>query len=165
MSERERSSYLLVVDTNVWLDLFIPGRPHAEETREFFVRAAKKEANILYTMQTVNDVYAQVGFENKRWVRQSGVELSEPFARAIKETSWDCVLQMREVGTLVGADVSDLWLACKYRSIHDDLEDNLVLAACQRTKADYLITNDAKLIRHATVAALTPADMSKLLQL
>ncbi len=40
---------------------------------------------------------------------------------------------------------------------------NLIVAACMRMKADYLVTNDEKLLRHAPVAAVTPAKMVQLL--
>jgi len=58
----------------------------------------------------------------------------------------------------VGADEADVWLAAKYRALNEDLEDNLVLAAANRAKADYLITNDTQLIAKSPVPALTPRD-------
>jgi predicted nucleic acid-binding protein len=152
-----------VVDTNVWLDLYLPNRLGRTEAKRFLSAAAKKEARILFTLQTANDVFAQVGVNNKRWVREGLGELNEAYSKAIRELSWDCVSNMREIGTVVGADLSDLWLAEKYRALHNDLEDNLVLAACVRAKADYLVTRDVGLIKHSPVAALTPADATKLL--
>ena len=56
---------------------------------------------------------------------------------------------MRKQATAVGADESDLWTACNLRSVHNDLEDNLVVAAAQRADATYLVTNDEALIKHA----------------
>ena len=71
---------------------------------------------------------------------------------------------LRDGATAVGADESDAWLACKYRKINWDLEDNMVLAAAKRAGADYLVTNDRVLISKANVAALRPADMTALLE-
>ena len=71
---------------------------------------------------------------------------------------------MRKQATAVGADESDLWTACNLRSVHNDLEDNLVVAAAQRADATYLFTNDEALIKHAPVAALAPADALALLK-
>ena len=44
------------------------------------------------------------------------------------------------------------------------VEDNLIVAAAQRSNATYLITSDELLIKHAPVAALTPGDALTLLQ-
>ncbi len=50
------------------------------------------------------------------------------------------------------------------RDQHAEIEDNLIVAACMRIKADYLVTNDEKLLRHAPVAAVTPRQMVRLLE-
>ena len=84
---------------------------------------------------------------------------------AIRQLAWGCMRNMNEVATPIGADVSDIWLADKYLKIHPDFEDNLVLAACRRVKADFLVTNDAQLIAHADVVAKTPEQMLQLLLL
>ena len=154
---------LIVVDTNVWLDLYLPHRAGREDARHFVERAIACGASLLFTIQTANDVFARVSINAKRWVREGKGEIDENYARAIKGLAWDCVASMRELGTAVGADDSDLWLAQKYRKLHDDFEDDLILAACTRVSADYLVTNDAKLLRHAPVAALTPSDVCVLL--
>lgn len=60
-------------------------------------------------------------------------------------------------------DEADLWLACRYRTLTWDLEDNVVLAAAQRAEADYLVTSDRALIQRATVAVLAPGDMTAVL--
>lgn len=163
MTAASDASPLIVVDTDVWLDLYLPNRAGRDDARRFVERAIACGASLLYTVQTANDVFARVSINAKRWVREGKGEIDENYARAIKGLAWDCVASMRELGTAVGADDSDLWLAQKYRELHDDFEDDLILAACTRVSADYLVTNDAKLLRHAPVAALTPADVCVLL--
>lgn len=71
---------------------------------------------------------------------------------------------MCEITTAVGVDESDLWLACKYRNLTWDLEDSFVLAAPRRAEVDYLVTSDQALIQKASVAVLTPVDMTALLR-
>ena len=44
------------------------------------------------------------------------------------------------------------------RSVHGDYEDNLVVACAERCKARLLVTNDEKLIKHASVPAMTAND-------
>ena len=43
-------------------------------------------------------------------------------------------------------------------------EDDLLLAAAARVDADYVVTSDRALLRHAPVACLDPADMRALLR-
>ena len=70
---------------------------------------------------------------------------------------------MQEHGTPAGSSTPDLWMATKLRDEHPEIEDNLIVAACMRVEADYLVTNDAKLIRHSPVATVDPSMMARLL--
>lgn len=97
-------------------------------------------------------------------IARSVAPVAEGDVQAIRRIAWACVDNMRELATAVGMDESDLWLACKYRTLTWDLEDNVVLAAAQRAEVDYLVTNDWALIQRATVPALTPEDMTKVLE-
>lgn len=153
----------ILVDTNIWLDIFLPQRPQVDEAKTFFRTAEGPDCELMFTLQTACDVYAKTGIDHKKWVRQSH-ELTQSWALAVKQFAWDNVEAMQRIATVVGADGSDLWLACKLREIHDDLEDDLILAACERAKVDYLVTRDKKLITDAPVAALTPQKMTLLLK-
>ena len=95
---------------------------------------------------------------------RSEKDLSENEVLAIRETAWACVEHLRTLATAIAADESDAWLACKYRALTNDLEDNMVLAAAERAQVDFLVTNDKDLIRKSTVNAYTPEDALKALQ-
>ena len=161
--ERPAQSPILLLDTNVWLDLCLPTRPNVEASRELVAYAEAHCISMAYAAQASLDVYQRVMVDNKRWVRASG-ELTQEWAVAIKRMAWDCVNRMQELATAVPVDSSDIWLACKYRDYHDDYEDDLVLAACRRVKADYLVTNDRSLLTHSTICAKTPRQMLDLLK-
>ena len=49
-------------------------------------------------------------------------------------------------------------MASRQRNLHSDYEDDLIIAAAMRAKADLLVTNDAKLCSHAPVAAMSVED-------
>ena len=83
-------------------------------------------------------------------------ETDAVFARAF---AWRCLENIRSFATAVGIDEADLWLASKYRSVGPDFEDNVLLAAAQRSSADYLVTWDAALLRTPTVCTATPTEM------
>ena len=105
--------------------------------------------DILFSATTAKDVYYLVGKLLRAKACEGGQSLCKGDALAIRSLAWSCVANMGEIGTMVGMDASDMWLAEKYREIHDDFEDDLVLAAMERCGADFLVTNDERLLRDA----------------
>ena len=71
---------------------------------------------------------------------------------------------MQQWATPIGSSTAELWLASKLRDEHSGFEDNLIVAACRRIDADYLVTHDERLMRHAPVATATPGCLAKLLE-
>ena len=148
----------VLLDTNVWLDAFDGARPRSREASELIATCMRKGIDLLYAVGTAKDVYYLVGASLKRQVRMAGETLSEGRTRAISVYAAACVESMEEVATAVGADSSDIWLARKWQRVHGDFEGCLVLAAARRAQADYLVTSDETLLRHAPVPALSPED-------
>ncbi|WP_139651854.1 hypothetical protein [Raoultibacter phocaeensis] len=105
-----------------------------------------------------------LGEREKRKLRAEGIEVTSVIANAINEYSWGCLSAMEEIATVVPIDQSDFWLASKYKPIHADFEDDLVLAAVERSKADFLVTADEVLLRRSPVAALSPSDLLALIK-
>lgn len=157
----------LLLDTNVWLDLFIPSNPGHRAAWDFlratasYDDSAGRDVVLLYPARIMGDVFYKVHLEAKRWLRTSQFGTEEERARACRDHAWDCVQDMHELATAVGTDESDVWLALKYRSVHEDLEDDFVLAAADRAQADYLVTSDTRLARKARVATGTPRELNE----
>lgn len=154
----------IMVDTNVWVDLYVPGRPLRDASLAFFKAVQRDDVELVFTLDIARAVYRVVSHEAKRWVRQDKGSLSDAYAKAIAAHGWDFVESMQEQATAIGSATADLWLASKLRDEHAEIEDNLIVAACMRIEADYLVTNDEKLLRHAPVAAVTPQQMVRLLE-
>lgn len=153
----------LLLDTCVWLDNYLGFRQGSAAARELVVTALERDIVLLHAVTAIKDVHYIVAQTLKRERRAAGGEVTEEAALADDQVAWACVSNMREIATAVGMDAGDVWLAEKYKSIHRDVEDNLVIAAAQRAKADVLVTSDLDLICHAPVAAMTPQDVLKLL--
>lgn len=155
----------LLVDTCVWVDSYCPSHAGAESARRFLAEAARRGSTLLYAVHAAKDVLFVLDAVYKRAARRGGEALDEAAALAAHEAALGCTRNMCELATAVGADASDIWLADRYLGIHRDFEDNLVLAACKRAKADYLVTRDKGLIAHADVVAKTPEEMLALMEL
>lgn len=154
----------ILLDSNVWVDLFAGDRPRRKVAMELVDWAVEHDAALLYAASSAKDVYCILGEREKRRMRAEGVEVTASIASAINEYSWGCLSAMDEIATVVPVDQSDFWLASKYRSIHADFEDDLVLAAAERSGADYLVTGDEVLLRRSPVAALAPCDLLALVK-
>lgn len=152
-----RETPIVLVDTNVLLDNYLSDRPQARLSQAFLDYARARGVQLVYPIHALSDFFGLVQSHLKRNVRQEG-GVSEQDALAIREIAWACVESLRESATAVGADESDAWRACKYRSLTNDLEDNLVLAAAERAQVDFIVTKDKALIRKSTVNAYTPED-------
>ena len=153
-----RQSHIVLVDTNVWLDQYLPNRPHAAESQAFVDCALQLGIELAFPAPIIKDVFYVVGSEYKRIVRAQQGTLSEVDAQAIQRIAWGVVDNMQEVATPVGIDLSDVWLASKWRTVDGDLEDNLVRAASKRTRADLVVTWDKGMLAKAVVPTVTPTD-------
>lgn len=154
---------ILLLDTCIWLDIYLFDRPNRRTAQDLVSYALDHDVPLAFSSHTALDVYARVGISAKRFFRDNG-GLTETQAKAAKAYAWDCVADMHEKATAVPIDSSDFYLAGKYRAIHDDYEDNLILATCSRARANYLVTNDRVLRRHADVTAKSADEMLVLLK-
>ena len=154
----------LVVDTNVWLGNFIRTRDNSVSARAFFDQALDAEASLFYPASIAKDVFYVAEKTAKELTRKQTGGLTASDAAVARALAWSFLEAMREMGTAVGCDEADIWLACKLRGLHSDFEDNLVLAAAERAHADFIVTDDEQLLRKATVPAKTSSDMAELLK-
>lgn len=154
-------SMTLLLDTNVWVDNYCADHASCKVVRDMLDEAYRQGAILVYPASIVKDVFYVLGHEFRRAALANAQTdgLSESEALAVRQAVWGCVNNMCELATAVSIDDADVWKARKYRGIAGDLEDNMVLAAAERVRADYIVTSDQGLIQHSTVAALTPADM------
>lgn len=154
----------LLVDTCIWIDSYFEREPNGKQARAFFDQAILREIPLLYSCNTAANLFNIVKQRLKKEQRMTGGEITPEFAAACTEVAWQCLEGMEECANAVAADSSDLWLARHFRSIHNDFEDNLVIAAAQRASANYIVTTDRMLIAHSPVAAKTPDEMIQLFE-
>lgn len=174
----------LLIDTNVWLDMEFGER--GGWPTEFLVACRMADARMGIAAHSLNDIFyliqRRIKLDRQRMggddpqlgdcqrQRVDGQQLGdgqrrgrrrddpESIASAARIAAWAVVEHILEVAEVVGSDYMDALLATKHRSIHDDYEDDLVIAAAMRMNADLLVTSNQALIKHAPIAALTPQD-------
>lgn len=151
--------HVLLLDTNVWLDSYLPFRPGHDDAVRLLTYAQQSEARLLYAMGSLQNLAYILQASAKEQFRRMGRKVDEQTAAVARDFSLDCLSNLRTIATAVGADESDLWLAERYLRVHQDVEDCLVMAAATRAKADWLVTSDQALLRHAPISALCPKDL------
>lgn len=100
----------------------------------------------------------------KRLVRENGGTVDEQTACGIRDFAWRCVEHMTDLALSIPLDDRTAWLARHYRASVPDYEDGSVLAACELSKARYLVTHDKGLAKRSAVAAKTAAEMADLIE-
>lgn len=154
----------LLLDTNIWVDNYLGVRGARTQSRELIDYCLGAGVDLCVSIPSMKDIYYRIGAFLKADLRDSGEEVTESAARAIEQIAWQSVLNMTECATIVPMDFPDIVEARRFHEVHADLEDDLVLAACKRARADYLVTTDRKLLRKGAVATLDPTDMLALLK-
>lgn len=155
----------VILDTNVILDCYFADRPCAKASVEAINAALSHDITLCYAASQAKDVFFLAQLILKSAECKERGEVSHTAAQAINTTCWAILDNLSEFASVVGTDEPDVWLARKHRSIHEDFEDNLVIASALRVNADYIITNDEQLIKHSPVAALVPDDFRTLLSM
>lgn len=148
----------LLLDTNVWLDYFLDRSALHDEAGDLIVEATANGIELLTALPSVKDCYLLVQVELKRMERAANGAVSEGAAKAINEIAWSCVSNMRKLSYIVPSAEDDMIEALIMRDVHPDFEDNLVVAAALRGRADYLVTSDARLLAHQPVPCVSVAD-------
>ena len=146
----------LLIDTNVWLDMEY-GKRGGWPT-EFLIAARVADARLGIASHSLKDVYYLLQRRIKLDDQRSGGVDPERSATAARIAAWAVVEHILNTAEVVGSDYMDAYLATKQRRIHDDYEDDLIIAAAMRMKADLLVTSDQILLKHAPIAALSPQD-------
>lgn len=155
----------ILLDSHVWIDFFVPGRSGSATATRLVRSAIEANAELLYSSRVLDDLFYEIRRDAAEWVRASSGDMPKSAARLCHDYAWGCIEDLNDIATAIGSDDADLQTALKLRSLSEDLDDNLMLAAAQRASVDYLVTADRVLLNKATVAALAPQDMLTVLQM
>ena len=144
----------LLLDTNVLMDYLIRRSPNNADAAALIGLADAEENIVLYTASlTLKDVYYLVEQLLKRDARAQG-KLTDEAAAAARNTAWACIRLLLDHVLVVPIGQSEVWSACSLRHLHDDFEDDLILAAALRAEASYIVTGDKRFEHHIPQASV-----------
>lgn len=149
----------LLLDTNVWLDYFLARTPGHRAASELVALARDSEAVALYTSAlSVKDIAYLLERDMKSGAREAGLTVSDQVAAAARETAWGCVRMVLENSLIVPTGHPEVLQAFTLKSLHDDLEDDLLLGSAYRADVDYVVTYGEQLARRSPVSCVSVAE-------
>lgn len=156
MSEQ---NIIMLLDTNVWIDYFNGARAGHRDALSLIELAVEQQMTIAYPASSLKDLYYIQAALLKDDCRVRFGVLTEEQALAAQEAAWACVKSVASIAVAAPVGEPQVWLAERYRSVHNDFEDDLVLAAAETCKADYFVTNDKALLGKSSCPSFTCTDM------
>ena len=155
--------YKILLDTNVLVDYALGREPGCAACGEIIAQAAGAN-HVLYAASTsLKDAYRLVCASLKRAERIASGSVSDARGLAAREIAWACVRQLMQTLLVVPVGQSECLDAFTLRALHDDFEDDLIVAAARKIGADFLVTGDTRLQAHAPVGCLSPRKLADFL--
>lgn len=127
-------------------------------------RPSSKSHALFVAALSLKDVYYLVGTALKRMQRFATGTFTKTDALACNKIAWRCVRQAMSSVVVANTGQTECLNAFVCRSVHNEFEDNLVLATARSLKVDDLVTGDEHLALHSPVGALSPMDTANLLE-
>lgn len=140
----------LFLDTNILLDYCLPGRRGHDDSFKLIDACCRKNISLYCAVSSLKDVYYVI----ERSIQNAIAKEGKHNGGTSVSIAWGMLERICSLVQAVGVDVSDAWIATKYRSLHNDFEDNMLIAACERARAAHLITSDVELREDAPVSTL-----------
>lgn len=159
-----RTPVKILVDTNIWLDHFLARGTHHDAVSAFMAKAYQREDITLYVPSlSLKDLAYQLASLMKLDARRAGKEVTPEIAAAAREVSWGCVRNVLEKALVAPIGRTEALGAFTYKRIHDDFENDLVLASLGAAGCQFLMTHDTALRRHMGDLCLTAEEGLELL--
>lgn len=146
------------LDTNVWLDYFDADRAGNSSAMSLVSLCFDCDYAITSASLSMNDLFYLLQANEKRNLRQRGIEINEKTALIIKDQATACVTLATELGTMLSVGHNELRMARVLSKTHSDFEDNIVVATALKAKPMLFVTNDIELIKHAPLPAVSTVD-------
>ena len=154
---------VILLDTNVWINSQLGSHPGYAEARELLIHAQQNQLRVGIAYHSLTDVFYVVHRELKRTNEIASAQGTsaippERADAATREAAWGVINSIMDYAEVVGGDGADARIAALYKSLHDDYEDDLVLAAAHRMGADLIVSDDAAFVKHSPLPALSTKD-------
>ena len=148
----------LMLDTCIWINSQIGTNSGHEAAWRLIVAARERGILLGIAPHSLSTVFYVVHRYLRRFDVGGDSVAPHDAAAAAKETAWAVVDNIMDYAAVIGADGSDARMAALHKNVHDDFEDDLVLAAARRMQADLIVSDDFEFVRHSPLPIMTADD-------
>ncbi len=148
----------LLLDTDIWVDYFLGAGPSLEAIKRLIALGVEGRVTLFYAPTSAKDTFYLLPRRLKAQDANGGRDVESYSAVA-----WACLERMMELATAAPQSHAECELARLFRATFGDFEDNLIIAAGETVKADYIVTNDKVFLRALPEACVTPERAVELL--
>lgn len=147
----------VLVDTNVWLDYFMGEGPELESICALVAAAHEGALALLFAPTTAKDLFYLIPRRLRRMGAEEGV--------SYRPAAWACLSKLMEIAAAAPLSFPECELARMLGKTFPDFEDNLIHAAAETAKADYVVTQDRAFLASAPEVCITPSRAIELLKI
>ena len=140
----------LLLDTNVWIDYFLRAPKTSDVIDRLVQHAESSGITLSYAPTTAKDVF----FILPRRLRL--MDANAHPATSYVPAAWACIDYMTEHAVCATLSLGECELARMMRTRFSDFEDNLIVAAANTAKVDYIVTSDRGMLERMPEACITP---------
>ncbi|MDF7665301.1 PIN domain-containing protein [Bifidobacterium sp. ESL0745] len=139
----------LVCDTNVLLDYLLETREGHKKAESLFNAFAGMNTTMMCVSLSLKDVDYLAKIAMKRKFRNDeSVLVWATITVLVSQFGWNCIQTLLRIMTVIAVDDQVCRNAVALRPIHNDYEDDLIIAASRQANADMVVTGDQDLIKH-----------------
>ena len=131
----------LLVDTNVFLDLFFDREQYGEIAQSFFDTCVKKKNQIYVTSMSLRDI----GYTAHKYSH------SKEVAKAAQIATYEACSKVIDIS-------ADSAITSLYSDV-DDYEDSLIIEAAKESMVDAIVTNNKKDFKLSEVPVFSPREI------
>lgn len=131
----------ILVDTNVFLDLFLDRQSFAEDANNFFSWCTKNKNEIYITSMSLRDI----GYTAHRFFHDKRA------AKAVQFAAYEACKKV--IGISADSAIESLY------SEVDDYEDSLIIEAAKEELLDAIVTNNKRDFENAGFPVFTPKEI------
>ena len=147
----------LLLDTNGWLTYFLRRKEDLEAIDAIVALGTTNDLTLAYAPTTAKDLFYLI----PRCLRERG----GGSAVSYKPAAWACLNRLMEIAAAAPQTLGECERARMLRHEFGDFENNLIMASAAAVKADYVVTNDKRLLKAMPEDCITPARAVDLLGL
>lgn len=155
---------LIVLDTNVWMDFYL-NRENKSRVVINLMDAIEEHGSMIATTDGIcKDTFYLLWSELKSPDERDSVEVSpESVSASAKESAWGCIRDITRHSINIPGTSSDPMRAITLRDIHDDFEDDLLIAVCEYNDVRMIVSSDKKLQSHSPIKCMSIEGATKYL--